>query len=332
MTAPRRPGWGGGDPPPGAGAHGVVVVSAGPAEDHAAPGHPERPDRVTAILDRISVEPDLAGLPRLGPDAVDDAALRSVHSASHVATVRELATRGGGWIDADTYCCPGTFAAALGSVGAALAAVDAVRDGRTRHAFAVARPPGHHAGTGTAMGFCIFNNAAIAVRHAQRRGIDRVAVVDIDVHHGNGTQEIFWDDASVFYASLHEWPLFPGTGEAAARGGPLARDLTLNVPLPPGTGGETWLRRFDGDILPALDRFRPGLMVVSAGYDAHAADPLATLRLTAQTYSLAATRLRDLCAAAGIGSVWLLEGGYDLAALGDSVAATLSALAGDARD
>jgi acetoin utilization deacetylase AcuC-like enzyme len=263
---------------------------------------------------------------------VDGSDLESVHTASHVAAIRDLAGRGGGWIDADTYCCPGTYAAALGSVGAALAAVDAVGGGRARHAFSVARPPGHHAGAGTAMGFCLFNGCAIAVRHAQRRGAERVAVVDIDVHHGNGTQEIFWDDAGVLYTSLHQWPLFPGTGEASARGGPRARGLTLNVPLPAGTTGEGWLARLDADILPAVSRFRPEIIVVSAGYDAHEADPLASLRLSTGTYGLAALRLRDLCAGAGIGSVWLLEGGYDLPALGESVAATLRGLSEDARD
>jgi acetoin utilization deacetylase AcuC-like enzyme len=333
MTAPRRPGRGGDGAPSGrSGRDRVVLVSAGAAEGHSAPGHPERPDRVTAIVDHLERRPALAGLPRVGPEPVDDQVLQSVHTAAHIAAIRDLAQRGGGWIDPDTYCSVGSFSAALGSVGAALAAVDAVREGRALHAFSIARPPGHHATSDRAMGFCLFNGAAIAVRYAQRSGVGRVAVVDIDVHHGNGTEEIFWNDPSVLYASLHEWPLFPGTGEASARGGPLARALTLNVPLPRGTTGEEWLARFEGEVLPAVALFRPELVLVSAGYDGHAADPLASWRLTAATYAAAATGLRDLCAGAGIGSVWLLEGGYDLAALGESVVATLGALVGDGEE
>ena len=176
------------------------------------------------------------------------------------------------------------------------------------------------------MGFCIFNNVAIAARHAQQRGRRRIAIIDIDVHHGNGTEEIFWDDPSVLYTSLHQFPLYPGTGHAGAHGGPGALGLNINVPLPSGTSGDEWLARFDANVLPAVIAFEPELVLVSAGYDAHAADPLATLQLTAATYAALASRVRALCAEAGSGSVWVLEGGYDLEALGESVAATLRGL------
>ncbi|MGP8160134.1 MAG: histone deacetylase [Candidatus Dormibacteria bacterium] len=304
----------------------VLLVSTGPEPEHAAAGHPERPDRVTAILEHLALQEDLAAMPLVDPAPADEAAIELVHTAAHVAAVKAMAGRGGGWFDGDTYCLPGSRAAAVRSVGAALTAVDAVCDGRSAHAFSLSRPPGHHASAATAMGFCIFNNVAIAARHAQRRGRERIAIVDIDVHHGNGTEAIFWDDPSVLYTSLHQWPLYPGTGAATDRGGAGAPGLTLNVPLASGTTGHAWLRSFDGAVLPALAAFRPEMVLVSAGYDAHTADPLATLDLTAATYGAVANRLRDLCADVAAGSVWVLEGGYDLAALGESVAATLRGL------
>jgi acetoin utilization deacetylase AcuC-like enzyme len=305
----------------------VILVSAGSEPEHAAPGHPERPDRVAAILDHIAGQQDLAALPRIEPAEADGAAVELVHTAAHAGAVRAMAERGGGWFDGDTFCGPGSQAAALRSVGAALAAVDAVCDGRSDHAFSISRPPGHHATAGTAMGFCLFNNVAIAARHAQLRGRKRIAIVDIDVHHGNGTEEIFWDDASVLFTSLHQSPLYPGSGHASARGGPEAAGLTINVPLPSGTTGEQWLQPFEEIVLPAVAAFSPELVLVSAGFDAHAADPLATLQLSTATFAAVATRLRDLCARSGAGSVWVLEGGYDLEALAESVAATLRGLA-----
>jgi acetoin utilization deacetylase AcuC-like enzyme len=307
----------------------LLLVSGGPESQHAASGHPERPDRVAAILEHLAQEVDLARIPRVEPEASDPAVVELVHTAAHAAAVRSMAQRGGGWFDGDTYCGPGSETAALRSVGGALRAVDAVCDREAAHAFSISRPPGHHATASRAMGFCIFNNVAIAARHAQRRGRRRIAIVDIDVHHGNGTEEIFWDDPTVLYCSLHEWPLYPGTGEAGARGGAGAVGANVNVPVPPGTAGDVWLERFDAEVLPAVTAFAPELVLVSAGFDGHVDDPLATLRLTAATYALVAERLRALTVDAGTGSVWVLEGGYDLAALRESVAAALRGLEPD---
>jgi acetoin utilization deacetylase AcuC-like enzyme len=311
-----------------AGATPLVIVSTGPEREHAAPGHPERPDRVAAILDRIAADPLLAARPRGPAVAVDTATIALAHTEEHIAEVRSLAEGGGGWIDGDTYCTGASFEAARRSAGAAAAATATVLDGRATHAFSVSRPPGHHATADTAMGFCLFNNAAIAIRLARRRGARRVAVVDIDVHHGNGTEAIFWEEPEVLYTSIHQWPLYPGTGPASARGGAQAEGSTLNLPVAPGTTGDEWLQQFDATLLPAVRVHRPDLIVVSAGYDAHEADPLASLRLTAATYASVAERIDSYCAERGIGSVWLLEGGYDLPALADSVAATLHTLLG----
>jgi acetoin utilization deacetylase AcuC-like enzyme len=200
--------------------------------------------------------------------------------------------------------------------------------GETRSAFGLVRPPGHHATRTLAMGFCLFNNAAVAVRTAQNlHGAERIAVVDIDVHHGNGTQDVFYEDPSVLYCSLHQWPLYPGTGLQGETGEGRGEGTTVNVPLPPQTDGERWLHAFDSRIAPAVRGHRPDMLVVSAGYDAHEADPLAQLRLSTDTYAQVAARLASMAGELCDGRmVWLLEGGYDLDSLGASVAASLVAL------
>jgi acetoin utilization deacetylase AcuC-like enzyme len=296
--------------------------------EHSAAGHPERPDRVIAILEGIADDPELAALPWLASDPGRRDLPLLVHSEDEVRRVEGLAVKGGGWFDPDTYCTEQSYAVALNAAACAARAADALMQGEARAAFAVVRPPGHHATVNIPMGFCLFNNAAIAVRTAQRAGASRVAIVDIDVHHGNGSQDIFYADASVLYASLHQSPWYPGTGHAGERGDPGASGTTVNVPVPPGTDGVRWLELFDESVLPAVTAFSPDLIVVSAGFDAHRDDPLADLRLDDATYTAIAERVRTLADAHCEGrNLWLLEGGYDLRAITASVAGCLHVLA-----
>ena len=216
-----------------------------------------------------------------------------------------------------------SYDAAVRGSGAAMAAVDAVLSGEIGSAFTCGRPPGHHAERATPMGFCIVNHVAVAAAHARAVGVERVAVLDWDAHHGNGTQAAFWDDPAVLYVSLHQFPLYPGTGAASERGGGEGAGATVNIPLAPGTGGDEFLEAFRTRALPALRDFDPGLLLVSAGFDAHRADPLTDLGLDAEAF---ATMTRELDGI-GAGPVMVLEGGYDLTALRDSTTAVLTALA-----
>ncbi len=307
-----------------------VLHDRGPAAAHGVAGHPESPARLAAVLDALERDPDLAGLSLAAAAPVDPAVVGRVHTAAHIRAIEVAAARGGGWIDTDTYCTAGSARAALHAVGAAVTGMGQVLDGTAGAALALVRPPGHHATADRAMGFCLFNNAAIAVRSAQvESGVARVAIIDIDVHHGNGTQDIFYDDPAVLYCSLHQWPLYPGSGLAAETGGQGAPGATVNCPLDPGSGDAEWLAAFDAAVAPAVRQHRPELLVVSAGYDAHAADPLAGLRLSTGAYHAIALRVAalagELC---GGRSLWVLEGGYDLPALAASVDNTVRALAG----
>jgi len=295
---------------------------------HASAGHPERPDRVRAILDGIAADKELAALPWLDAPEGKRTLPALVHSDDEIRRVEGLAVKGGGWFDPDTYCTEASYVVALNAAGCAARAAEALMEGEALSAFAVIRPPGHHATQTLPMGFCLFNNAAIAVRSAQRAGAARVAIIDIDVHHGNGSQDIFYDDASVLYTSLHQFPWYPGTGHASDRGDPGAAGTTVNVPVPPGTDGTRWLELFDEVVIPEVTAFVPDLLVVSAGFDAHRDDPLAELRLEDETYAAIADRVRTLAEAQCEGrSLWLLEGGYDLRAIAASVAGCLHVLA-----
>jgi acetoin utilization deacetylase AcuC-like enzyme len=270
----------------------------------------------------------LRDLPRLGAEAVDDDELLRVHDAAHLAHVAALCAAGGGHFDADTYATAASDIAARVAAGGAVRAVEAVVTGEFDASFAVLRPPGHHATVNRAMGFCLYNNVAVAVQHARHAlGVGHVAIVDIDVHHGNGSEATFWNDPEVLYTSLHQYPFYPGTGAAGDRGGPQASGLTVNVPLPAGTDGASWLDAFDEAVLPPLRAFEPELVVVSCGFDAHRDDPLAELLLDTQTYAAIAERLVALGALpSGAHTAWVLEGGYDLEALAESTQAVLEVL------
>ena len=288
------------------------------------PGHPERPDRLRAI-ERALDDEAFSLLDRVEAPLGDEASILYCHPREFLDKVRAAIPESGiARIDADTNASPKSWQAALTAIGAANAAVDDVFAGRADNVFVAARPPGHHAEKTTAMGFCLFNNAAIAARHAQAsHGAERVAIVDWDVHHGNGTQDIFWDDPSVLYCSTHQMPLYPGTGAASETG---AGNI-VNVPLAPRSDGAVFRDAFRSRILPAIDRFQPDLVIVSAGFDAHRLDPLAGLELVENDFGWATGALMER---AGRWSnnrlVSLLEGGYDLQGLAYSVAAHVGRL------
>jgi acetoin utilization deacetylase AcuC-like enzyme len=309
----------------------VVVLTDGSSDHHDVPGHPESARRLHAIGDHLRADAALRALPALPAVQADPALVLAVHDGVHLRRIEQTARGGGGWIDPDTYCTDLSYEIALRASGAAVGAVGAVCSGTATNAVALIRPPGHHATRRRAMGFCLFNNAAVAARAAQRQhGLGRVAVVDIDVHHGNGTQDVFYDDPSVLYCSLHQWPLYPGTGRRSETGEGAGAGATVNAPLPPGTTGEGWLDTFDQVVAPAVRAHAPDLVVVSAGYDGHRADPLAQLQLETSTYAEVARRITQIAGeCAGGRTVWVLEGGYDLAALAASVGATLHALRGE---
>ena len=290
-------------------------------------GHPERPERMLAI-DRALEHEMFQPLLRDNAPSVAIEALTRVHPPEYVAAIEQASpSQGRVKLDADTSMSPGTWDAALRAAGGAVFAVDEVAAKRVDNAFVATRPPGHHAETATPMGFCFFNNAAVAARHAQAaHGYERVAIVDFDVHHGNGTQDIFWDDASVLYASTHQMPLYPGTGARSETGD---HDQIVNAPLRAGDGGEAFREAFTQTILPRLDGFRPDLVIVSAGFDAHYRDPLGNLNLKEADFAWVTQKLMDLAQRrCGGRLVSLLEGGYDLDGLGASVAAHVNALMG----
>ncbi len=288
-------------------------------------GHPERADRLRAIAQAM-MGPAFDPLIRETAPAGTFAQAQLVHAPAYVEAIAAAAPQDETvYLDPDTVMSPGSLDAALRALGGAVAAVDAVVTGRVRNAFVATRPPGHHAERDRAMGFCLFNNAAAAARHAQRtHGLSRIAVIDWDVHHGNGTQDIFWDDASVLFASTHQMPLYPGSGAASERG---EHGTILNVPLAEGDGSAAFRAAFTDAILPRLDAFRPELIVISAGFDAHRRDPLGGLDLGEDDFAWATTALMDATdRMAGGRIVSVLEGGYDLLGLSASVAAHVRAL------
>lgn len=288
-------------------------------------GHPEQIARIEAITQALAA-PEFAPLMRLDAPMADEAQLLLCHPAPYIDRIRKAIPAAGIYqLDADTHVSTGSFDAACRAVGGACHAVDLVMDKTVSNAFVAMRPPGHHAENQTPMGFCLFGTVAIAARHAiARHGLSRVAVIDFDVHHGNGTQDLLWSEESALFISSHQMPLWPGTGGPTERG---AHGNILNVPLAPGTDGAAFRRAYEDMVLPQLDRFAPELVIVSAGFDAHRDDPLAQLALTEDDFAWVTGALCDIAARhAGGRLVSCLEGGYDLRALAASVAAHIRVL------
>ena len=304
----------------------TLLISHPAFLEHLTPlGHPERPDRLRAIERALEAE-KFQTLARSQAPLASLETIALCHPMEYIIEVREAAPREGLiHLDADTAMSPGTFEAALRAAGGAIHAVDEVLTKKAANAFVAARPPGHHAETARPMGFCLFDNAAIAARYSQQRyGVASAAIVDFDVHHGNGSQEIFWSDKTVMYCSTHQMPLFPGTGAVGETG---EHNTIVNAPLRPGDGGAAFRAAFETRILPRLAEFRPELVVVSAGFDAHMRDPLANINLAEADFIWATQKIMDLAdGCAGGRVISLLEGGYDLQALGNSVAAHVATL------
>jgi acetoin utilization deacetylase AcuC-like enzyme len=292
------------------------------------PGHPERPERLLAIEGVLAAR-DWLGWERREAPAATEEELRLVHPAAHVEAIRELCRSGGGSIDADTFAGEASWEAALRSAGAACAMTRALLVGEAGAGFAAGRPPGHHAEPERAMGFCLFDNIAVAAALAiAELGVERVFILDWDVHHGNGTAEIFRRRADVLFASIHQGGIFPGTGARDDTGSDGGEGYTINLPVPAGSEESLWVSLLEEEILPAAARFEPQLVLISAGFDAHRDDPLAECRLDAGSFGQLAAIVREAAAGWGAPVGAVLEGGYALDALAESVVATMSALGG----
>ncbi|MFB6069413.1 MAG: histone deacetylase family protein [Halanaeroarchaeum sp.] len=284
------------------------------------PRHPENPDRLRAIRERLR---DGSGVEYVEPEPARERVVGAVHSESYLEELRQFVADGGGNWDPDTVATETTWDAAMTAAGIATWVVDEALAGATGHEtpFSLGRPPGHHATRDEAMGFCFFNNVAVGAQHAIDEGaVDRVAIVDWDVHHGNGTQDIFYDRGDVFYVSLHEDGLYPGTGQVDEVGDGAGVGTTLNVPLPAGSGDVEYVAAIQDVIGPALRDFDPGLLLISAGFDAHRHDPISRMHVSTEGYGLLTERVRDLAADVGAGLGFVLEGGYGLDTLAEGVA------------
>jgi len=298
--------------------------------EHNLPGHPENKKRLEAIMARL----DQAGLlPRLRPIEAAPVSLdllRRIHDPGYISLVERVSQSGGGMLDPDTYVNAHSYEAALMAAGGVVKAVEAVLAGEVDNAFALVRPPGHHAVVDRGMGFCLFNNVAVAAQHALEGGLARVLIVDYDVHHGNGTQDIFYERDDLLYFSTHQYPHYPGTGHWKEMGRGAGEGYTVNVPLPWGVGDEGYERAFGEVLCPTAQRYAPQIILVSVGYDAHWTDPLAGMNLSTTGYHRLAATLVSLAEEHCQGRlVFTLEGGYQLEALSHSVLATFAALLGE---
>jgi acetoin utilization deacetylase AcuC-like enzyme len=302
--------------------------------EHDTGPHPEGPGRIPAIEAELERR-DWLGFERRDAPAIDLDVLYAVHPREYVDEVRAMSERGGGSFDADTVASPGSYEAALHAAGGACALVDALVGGQAPTGFCGLRPPGHHAEPARAMGFCLFNNVAIAAQHAiDRHGLERVLILDWDVHHGNGTNDIFYERRDVLFASIHQWPFYPGTGQLCDTGIGDGEGFSMNLPVPSGSGDATWMPLVEHVVVPAARAYDPQLILVSAGYDAHRDDPLADCRLTEESFAAMSRWVVSLAGEIGAPFGAVLEGGYDLGALARSVAATLEVMGtgdGDAR-
>ena len=291
-------------------------------------GHPERPQRLQAILGAVEASGLDAWLNHIAPRRATTDELALVHDVDHIELIQAMSAEGGGRLGYDTPLCAESYDIALLAAGGVLTAVDAVLDGDVQHAFACGRPPGHHATPTQGMGFCLFNNIALGARYALRkRGLERILIVDWDVHHGNGTQDAFYEDGDVFFFSIHQSPLYPGTGVSRETGLGAGAGLTLNAPVPAGAVDEDYIRVFEETLAPAARDFSPDLVMISAGFDAHEDDPLAGVNLTTEGFAALTRHVRDIADEhCGGRIVSTLEGGYSLLGLSSSVVAHLEAL------
>ena len=306
----------------------MIVISSGPTGDahDTGRGHPERAERLRAVERGIAQAERDGAVERRPGRRASEVDLLKVHEAAYLERISSFIAAGGGSLDADTRVSAGSWDAALLAAGSGLEAVDLLERDDASAGFVAVRPPGHHATSDQAMGFCLVNNVAVTAAALAERG-SKVLVVDWDVHHGNGTQEIFWDDPRVMYVSTHEWPLYPGTGRPEEIGGPNARGSILNVPLPPGSTGDVARAAMDELAAPAVERFGPDWVLISAGFDAHRRDPLAGLEWSSGDFADLATTVASWAPRPGR-TIAFLEGGYDLGALADSTVAVLAALSG----
>jgi acetoin utilization deacetylase AcuC-like enzyme len=297
--------------------------------EHDIPGHPERPERIRA-LEATMAQEGWFGASVVEAPCVDRELLTVVHPESYVAGIEALCARGGGFLDADTAAVASTWEAALRAAGGAAALVDALLGGEAGAGVSALRPPGHHAERSQAMGFCFFGNAAVAAERARSaHGVERVLILDWDVHHGNGTEAIFAADPGVLFVSIHEWPLYPGTGPASFLGAAAGEGFTVNLPVPSGSGDAVYGSLVEHVAVPLVRAWQPQLVLVSAGFDAHRDDPLATCRVTEVGFAAMTASLRRAADAVGAPMGLVLEGGYDLGALAGSMAALMPVLAGD---
>ncbi|MEZ5203073.1 MAG: histone deacetylase [Acidimicrobiales bacterium] len=306
----------------------VVLYATHPRylEHRPGAGHPESPARLRAVQLGLQRADLVDAVVAVEPRAASDAELDRIHPEAYRRALRSFCEAGGGSLDGDTAVVPESWGAALLAAGAGLEVIDRLDAGEGDVGFCAVRPPGHHALASQAMGFCLFNNVAVAAAALRDRG-ERVAIVDYDAHHGNGTQDLFWSDPDVFYVSTHEWPQYPGTGGVHEVGGGAGRGTTLNLPFPSYATGDVFRRGLDEVVLPALAAFAPTWLLISAGFDGHRADPITSLGLTSGDYADLTLQLLPLVAPGR--RLLFLEGGYDLDALADCTGAVLSALLDD---